>query len=133
MEGPSHARVRKVLARSFSPDAIEALRAPVEGVVDEHLGLLVSHGPPADLVRLVARPVPLRVLCELLGVPGADAAVFGDLVGIGFDNSMDVREKDERALRLISYAQDRLRPGRHRPGGLLDVLADGADCRKRRH
>ena len=39
-------------------------------------GLGLAHGPPADLHQALALPLPIQVICELLGVPYADRAQF---------------------------------------------------------
>ncbi len=44
--------------------------------VSEHLDAMERSGPPADLVPAFARPIPSLVICELLGVPYQDRALF---------------------------------------------------------
>ncbi|MCX5098518.1 cytochrome P450 [Streptomyces sp. NBC_00439] len=52
------------------------MREEIQQVIDSTLDDLLDAGSPADLAALVARPVPARVICLLLGVPYADHAFF---------------------------------------------------------
>jgi cytochrome P450 len=73
---PDHTRLRTLVAKAFTVRRVEALRPWVrelaEGLVDD----LVAAGPPADLVEGFALPLPVGVICELLGVPVADRPRF---------------------------------------------------------
>jgi cytochrome P450 len=78
MDPPKHTRVRKLMARAFSPRMVEALEPRVREIVAELLDGVAAHGRPADLVKLFAEPLPITVICELLGVPVADQDMFRD-------------------------------------------------------
>ncbi|MGW5050267.1 cytochrome P450 family protein [Actinokineospora sp. NPDC004072] len=69
MDGPAHARLRRLVAPAFSARRAEALRPRVERVVDR---LLTALPDPADLVADFARPLPMDVICELIGVPDVE-------------------------------------------------------------
>ncbi|QUH00455.1 cytochrome P450 [Saccharopolyspora erythraea] len=69
---PEHARVRRVVARDFSPGSVERLRPTAEKIMHRCLDELVAAGPPADLVRHVTSPFPMAVLGELMGIPESD-------------------------------------------------------------
>jgi cytochrome P450 len=69
---PRHSRTRRLMARAFSPRMVEQLEPRIQDIVDGLLAGLASHGPPADLVPMYAEPLPIMVICELLGVPYAD-------------------------------------------------------------
>lgn len=71
-----HGRMRRVLTPAFSARRMMRLRPRVEQIVDEALDAMVAAGPPADLHHGLAVPVPVLVICELLGVPYADRADF---------------------------------------------------------
>lgn len=72
MDPPEHTRLRKVLSKSFTVRRVEELRPRVQEIVDELLDAMEAGGAPADLVAAVALPLPVRVICELLGVPYED-------------------------------------------------------------
>ncbi|MEU3062909.1 cytochrome P450 [Streptomyces subrutilus] len=70
---PEHSRLRKLVAAAFTVRRAEAMRSGVARLVDDLLDRLAVHDRPADLVPLLARPLPLAVICDLLGVPREDA------------------------------------------------------------
>ncbi|MEV7831924.1 cytochrome P450 [Streptomyces subrutilus] len=70
---PEHSRLRKLVAPAFTVRRAEAMRSGVARLVDDLLDRLAVHDRPADLVPLLARPLPLAVICDLLGVPREDA------------------------------------------------------------
>ena len=76
MDNPEHDRYRRMFTRDFMIKRVEALRPRIQSIVDELIDDLVAQGPPADLVRTLALPVPSLVICELLGVPYADHDYF---------------------------------------------------------
>jgi len=75
LDGEEHTRLRRLLMREFTARRMEALRPRVQRITDEHVDALLT-GTGADLVRDFALPVPLRVVCELLGVPYAEHEAF---------------------------------------------------------
>ncbi|MET9410390.1 cytochrome P450 [Streptomyces sp. NPDC002935] len=72
---PQHTRLRALIAREFTPRRVAALRPRVQEITDELLDAMLPHGR-ADLVESFAYPLPLTVICELLGVPELDRAAF---------------------------------------------------------
>ncbi|HEX5495751.1 MAG TPA: cytochrome P450 [Mycobacteriales bacterium] len=76
MDPPEHTYFRRMLTREFMVKRVDAMRPMIERVVDERLDDLASRRPPADLVEVLALPVPSMVICDLLGVPYADHAFF---------------------------------------------------------
>ena len=75
-EAEGHARMRKLMAPAFAARRMHRLRAHVADLVAEALDAMAAHGSPADLHELVSLPIPVLVICELLGVPYADRGRF---------------------------------------------------------
>lgn len=73
LDGERHARVRKLMAQAFSPRMVDRLEPRVQSIVDS---LLDSLDAPADLVAGLCAPLPLMVICELLGVPYSEATAI---------------------------------------------------------
>ncbi|MFI7048176.1 cytochrome P450 [Streptosporangium sandarakinum] len=73
---PEHTRVRRLVMRAFTPTRVESLRPHIHEVVDELLTAMEKRGGPADLNETLAFPLPIRVICRLLGVPEGDTALF---------------------------------------------------------
>lgn len=72
---PEHTRLRRLVAREFTGRRVEALRPRIQEITDELLDGLPPSGS-ADLVEALAFPLPLTVICELLGVPMTDRDAF---------------------------------------------------------
>jgi 8-amino-7-oxononanoate synthase len=71
-DGSRHARLRRMVSRTFGPAAVEALRPRIEGLVDGLLDRVGTTDQPVDLVTAYAFPLPVLVMCEVLGVPAKD-------------------------------------------------------------
>jgi cytochrome P450 len=89
LDPPRHSRVRRLLAGAFSTRTVDALAPRVRAIVDGLLDGVAAHGRPADLVELFVAPLPIMVICELLGVPYADRAA--------------IREWSERLMATTAY------------------------------
>ncbi|WP_328744397.1 cytochrome P450 [Streptomyces sp. NBC_00285] len=76
MDDPEHARLRRMVTAPFAIKRIEALRPAVQRIVDGLIDDLLAGPQPADLVEAFALPLPSLVICELLGVPYDDHALF---------------------------------------------------------
>ncbi|HEX5200097.1 MAG TPA: cytochrome P450 [Actinoplanes sp.] len=64
---------RKLISRYFNHRRVESLRPRAQQIVDELLDDMLAAGPPADLLTALARPLPIRIICELLGIPAGDS------------------------------------------------------------
>ena len=81
MDPPDHTRLRGLVSQAFTPRAVEALRPRIQQIVDELLANIdarrdVARARPIDLIEQFAYPLPVIVICELLGVPLADHERF---------------------------------------------------------
>jgi cytochrome P450 len=88
--GPDHVRLRKLVAPSFTLRRTEALRPLVAAVTAELLDALEAEGADGRVVDLrqgLAHPLPMRVICELLGVPDALQADAAQLIADVMDTS----------------------------------------------
>lgn len=77
---PDHRRLRGLVEQAFLRSSVQQLRPRFEAIAAEMIdGLEVQQrrtGQPVDLVAGLARPFPLAVICELLGLPQADRPLF---------------------------------------------------------
>ncbi|WP_055499089.1 cytochrome P450 [Streptomyces albus] len=76
LDPPEHSRLRRLVSKAFTARRVEAMRPRIQKAVDELLDDMVAHGAPADLVRHLAVPLPVRVICEVMGVPVEDEKHF---------------------------------------------------------
>jgi cytochrome P450 len=73
VDPPNHTRLRRLVSGAFGADRMDALRPRVRELVDTALD---QAGDEFDLMEVLARPLPITVVCEVLGVPAADAEIF---------------------------------------------------------
>ncbi|GII20419.1 cytochrome P450 [Planosporangium mesophilum] len=76
MDPPEHTRLRRLVASAFTARRVEELRPRVAKLVDELLDRVETLPRPVDLVENFSLPLPVQVICELLGVPATDRHVF---------------------------------------------------------
>lgn len=126
---PDHKRLRKLIAHAFSQRRIDGLRPRVEAIAENLVDQMPEDGV-FDVVDRLAVPLPARVISEILGVPGDDAAQFrawSEAV-INELHPLATAEQHEAAIAahraLAAYFRFELRARRERPGpGLLGELA----------
>ncbi len=129
MDPPEHSRLRKLVSRAFSPRRIEALRPRIEDLTNGFLDTMAASGPPADLVASLAQPLPITVICEMLGVPLADVGQFRAwtdiMLGFSPDRQAEVlAAKDKLSGYLIELIKEKRR---HPTEDLLMVLISAQD------
>lgn len=72
---PDHTRLRGLVSKAFTARRIEAMRDWVQGLTDRLIDKAIARGH-MDAVRDLAFPLPVLVICELLGIPEGDQAGF---------------------------------------------------------
>ncbi len=80
-DDPEHRRLRGLVNKGFSPRAVAALTDRVTELADEILDGLSKKDGPIDLLNDYARPIPLRVISDMVGVSGDEGRKFVDVVG----------------------------------------------------
>ena len=119
-EVADHARMRTLLQPHFSPGHLRALAPRVEALATGLLNELAEQGPPADLHARLALPLPILVICELLGVPYSDRDQFR----VWAEDAGNVRDhaRSERGLAaLFDYGSMLVERKRAHPGD--DVIS----------
>jgi cytochrome P450 len=76
MDPPEHTRLRTLVAKAFTVRRVEELRPRIREIATSLVAAMRADGPPADLVDRFALPLPVAVICELLGVPVEDRPRF---------------------------------------------------------
>lgn len=71
MEPPDHTRVRRLVAKAFTPRYVEGLRPMVQRITDSLVDE-VSGAGEFDMLPTIAEPLPVAVIAEMLGVPEQD-------------------------------------------------------------
>jgi pentalenolactone synthase len=119
-EAADHNRMRTLLQPHFSPKHLRALAPRVEALTTGLLDELAEQGPPADLHARLALPLPILVICELLGVPYSDRDQFRAWA----EDAGNVRDhaRSERGLaELFAYGRGLVERKRADPGD--DVIS----------
>src|ERR1700761_1079204 len=77
MDPPDHTRLRKLVSKAFTPRTVARLEPRIREVTDELLSAAAGRHPDQlELVSELAYPLPVRIICELLGVPAGDHSRF---------------------------------------------------------
>ncbi|MFE9259049.1 cytochrome P450 [Streptomyces sp. NPDC006879] len=120
---PRHTRLRRLVAREFTARRVEALRPRVQQITDHLLEKMTAAGARrADLVGSFAFPLPMTVICELLGVPDLDRDAFrrwsNELVA-----PTSSQAEAEATAAMLSYLEDLIAAKEGTPGeDLLSAL-----------
>ncbi|TGJ78906.1 hypothetical protein E0Z10_g9864 [Xylaria hypoxylon] len=118
LDGSEHARLRKALDAEFTPEAVNELRLLIHGVVDSALDGInrryVEQEQPFDLVEEFTAPVPMQIICKIVGVPAPDVVWLSQDTALGTDHPRDAAEDEKRLL--VQYV-----------GRLVDSRISGKD------
>jgi cytochrome P450 len=137
VEPPDHTRLRRLVSKAFTPRMVAQLQPMVvrtaEGLVDDLLDA-GSDGSPVDLLSIVAEPLPVTVIAEMLGIPAEDQHLLrpwsADICGMYELNPS--REAQDLAVKASLEFGDYLRglaaSRRARPGDdLVTALTQVAE------
>ena len=136
LDPPDHTRIRRLAGKAFTPRAVEAMRPHIEELVD---GLLdaVADGGGMDVISDLAKPLPVTVISEMLGLPESDlpqltewSGAMTKLLDPGDDLSIFLPAQDAMK-ELEAYldelmAKRRVDPGDDLLSAFLHVEDEGA-------
>jgi len=120
LDPPDHTRIRRMLTGQFSMRRLTAMRPYIEEITTKFLDDMEAAGPPADLMRAFALPLPSLVICELLGVPFKDQAEFQRRSDTMLDISVAREQQAQNTREMNSYMQSLVNQHRQDPGD--DIL-----------
>ena len=132
---PDHTRLRGLVSKAFTPRVVESLRTRTQEVVDELLGAAMEVDR-VDLVEEFAYPLPVRIICDLLGVPLEDQdrfKVWSGALARGLDPDFllspeVIAARAEGVLQFSQYFFELLAERRANPGDdLLSRLVQVED------
>ena len=128
---PDHTRLRSLVSKAFTPRVVEGLRPHIQEIVDGLLARVEAAGS-MDLIEEFAYPLPVIVICEMLGVPVEDHERFKGWsldIARGLDAIMlppdsEVARSSMTSRRaLANYFRELIAKRRASPrGGLLSAL-----------
>jgi cytochrome P450 family 142 subfamily A polypeptide 1 len=134
MDDPEHARQRRLVARGFTPSRVTAMIDHIREVARELVDAVAGRGE-CDFVEDLAKPLPLIVIAELLGLPVEDRVQLG----IWSDQMMSAEgaEGDDPKIQVageawaayVTFLIELLEDRRARPrDDLISVLLSSADA-----
>lgn len=129
MDPPEHTRLRKLVARAFTARRVEQLRPRVADLVDQLLDGIETMPRPVDLVEHFSLPLPVNVICELLGVPASDRHTFHSWSdAVMGDMNRDPAEMRAALERLAGYLGELIAAKRAAPtDDLMSALIAARD------
>jgi methyl-branched lipid omega-hydroxylase len=110
MDDPRHARLRRIVSRSFTPKMIKKFEYDVEVAAAQVVSELVERGP-CDFVQHVAVRLPLKIICDMMGIAGTHYEMVlhdTNVILSGFDPEL-LSEDVNEALGQIMTAAEELR------------------------
>lgn len=127
--GEPHLRWRRMISKWFTAKRMAALRPGIEAMAEELIDDMVEHGHPADLKASLGFPLPVYVICDLLGVPSADRDRFAHWSDALLNlTRYEQAEIDEAERDFIEYMSAHVATKRGEPGeDLLSELIMGTD------
>lgn len=119
-EKADHVRMRSLLQPHFTPGLMRAFRPRVVALTTELLDELAHQDQPADLNAALALPLPILVICELLGVPYDDRARFRTWTQAAAD-VLDRTRSEQGLGELFTYGKELVARKRREPAD--DVIS----------
>ncbi len=139
LDPPDHTRLRKLVSKAFSPRVVKALEPDITSMVDDLLDKAAATSE-FDAVEQLAHPLPVAVICRLLGVPIEDEAQFSaasTILAQGLDpfvtftgETQGLEERMKAGMWLRGYLRELLERRRAEPrddlmSGLIAVEESG--------
>ncbi|MEV5649273.1 cytochrome P450 [Nocardia sp. NPDC052254] len=125
---PDHTRLRKFVNKSFTARRVAALRPRIEEITAQLLDGMAGNDE-ADLLRDFATPLPVTVICELLGVPYGDREDFQGWTKILVGAVGGPEDRRRTSTEMAGYLRKLLADKRIHPGDdLLSGLANESDA-----
>jgi cytochrome P450 len=119
IDPPDHTRLRRLVQKAFTPRRAGQLRPRTKEIAAGLLDELVAPGDVADLVSAYARPLPITVISELLGIPVRDRGWIWATVT---DYGKGGEELQRVPRKLAAYFTELIAAKRSEPGG--DLLSE---------
>ncbi|MFF0029714.1 cytochrome P450 [Streptomyces avermitilis] len=128
--GDRHARLRRLNAAAFTARRTEALRPRVEEITAALLDGLADRpaGEQVDLRAEFAKPLPMRVICELFGIAEANREPLCTALELVFGTAVPADEMAAAQVKVFGMLAELVAEKRERPGGdLTSALIEARD------
>jgi len=128
--GEGHQRWRRMLTKWFTAKRMAVLRPRIEAMADQLVDEMIAQGQPADLRASLGFPLPVWVICDLLGVPNEDRDRFSHWSDTFLSVSRYSQDEiDAAQAEFTAYMAGHVDAKRDAPGeDLLSDLITRADA-----
>jgi cytochrome P450 len=128
--GAEHQRWRRMVSKWFTAKRMSALKPGIEAMAGQLIDDMVKQGHPADLKAGLGFPLPVWVICDLLGVPGSDRDKFAHWSDTLLNlTRYEQPEIDAAQGEFVAYMAAHIASRRTEPGeDLLSELIKGTDA-----
>ncbi|MEU3567034.1 cytochrome P450 [Kitasatospora sp. NPDC036755] len=130
VDPPEHTRLRRLVTKAFTPARVNALRPYIRSLAEQFVGLW-EPGDEVNLVEELAGPLPVTVICQLLGVPPSDRDAIRswstDLFASGDHQRIDAASHALAGYMTELIAAKRAHPDHSLLADLIAVHDDDAD------
>ena len=128
---PDHTRLRRLVSGVFTPRRVELLRPRIAAIADALLDDLDGLDGQVDLIDAFAFPLPIQVICELLGIPASDRDSFRAWSDVVVSGPAAGDRLGPATNAMVAYIRGLLDARRADPGedllGGLVAASDGGD------
>jgi cytochrome P450 len=127
MDPPGHTRYRRLLTAEFTVRRAGRLTSRVEALAAEQADVMRAHGAPADLVATFARPLVLRVLSEVVGLPYDERDRYAHAPALFHDQDADPAQTAAAYEQVGAFFEEVIGRKREEPADdlLSRLVADG--------
>jgi len=130
--GPDHRRLRSLVSSAFTVRRTTALRPEIEQITRDLLDRIEQADEPVDLRAQYAYPLPIEVICRLVGVPEDQRTAFRPIVDLLFDSAITAEQAQANNVALYQLFNDLVARKRESPGedltsALITARDDNAD------
>ena len=105
MDNPAHDVYRRMFTREFSVRRMQALKPQISAIAERLIDEMVAHGPPADLVAMLAVKFPSLVMSALFGSPYADHEFIIRCAAARHGLTQSTEEAETKARELAAYVR----------------------------
>jgi cytochrome P450 len=126
LKGEGHLRWRRLLSRYFTAKRVTALRPGMVGMAEALVDDMVKSGSPADLKAVLGFPLPVYVICDLLGAPPEERDRFSYWSDAFLNVSRYSKDETKAAHEdFVTYMSALVTAKRARPGeDLISMLIE---------
>lgn len=114
---PDHTRLRALVNQAFTPRRVEQMNGRVQQIADELLDKMADKSQ-MDVIADYALPLPVIVICEMLGIPPADQVEVADwsqaIIAPG-GKRLNRKLRKQKMRALATYLQQMFADRRQRP------------------